>query len=209
MQWFLKARLTCTLIIVASSNCALGQNEINAADLGEFSGPIVVQWIEHDGPDRKMVVMEPVNFRESSGREWQVPVGAIVDGASIPRFLWSFGSPFVGDYRRASIVHDYFCQTKSEPWQDVHRMFYLASLASGVSKSKATIMYLGVRGGNRRWTRFQLHGMGASKTHTQTIVSEWTISEEQFNEIVKIIELNNPSLDEIDVILDSYESKSH
>lgn len=204
MQWLLKTRLACTLIFVASSNCALAQIEINFEDLGKFSGPVVVEWIEHDGPDRKMVVMESITFRESSGREWQVPEGAIIDGASIPKFLWTFiGPPFVGNYRRASVFHDYYCQTKMEPWQDVHRMFYLASLTDGVSKPTASMMYAAVRGANPEWVEWMWQSVD-----TQTMESEWKISVQEYLEIVNFIESKTPSLDEIDEILDIYKSAS-
>jgi len=40
--------------------------------------------------------------------KYKVPVGYISDGSSIPRLFWvSIGSPFLPEFRSASIVHDY------------------------------------------------------------------------------------------------------
>src|ERR1041385_4295059 len=58
---------------------------------------------------------------------WDGILGTVIDGASIPQPLWSFmGGPYEGKYLAASVVHDYYCSTRLEPWRDVHRMFYEA-----------------------------------------------------------------------------------
>jgi Protein of unknown function (DUF1353) len=44
-----------------------------------------------------------------------VPAGAIVGGASIPQVFWSIiGGPFEDKYREASVIHDYYCEQKSD-----------------------------------------------------------------------------------------------
>ena len=72
-----------------------------------------------------------------------------MDGASIPRPLWSLvGAPYVGDYRRASIVHDYAVnKAAGDPDRRLaaDRMFYHACREGGCSIWQATILYLGVR----------------------------------------------------------------
>ena len=120
---------------------------------GQFQGQVVVAWLQTEaGPDRDMRLMERFAFRDPNGTEWSVPAGAVINGASIPRVLWTLvGSPFVGDYRRASVVHDHFCRVKTKPWQAVHRMFYDAMLAGGVSVSRAKTMYAAVYGEGPRW----------------------------------------------------------
>jgi hypothetical protein len=81
------------------------------------------------------------------------PAGAEVDGASIPAFLWSgVGSPFVGDYRRATVVHDVECERRQEPHRAVHRMFYEAMLCDGVEAHRAKTMYFAVRVFGPKWT---------------------------------------------------------
>ena len=62
-----------------------------------------------------------------------------MDGASIPRFFWRFiGSPFIGRYRRASVIHDVHCNLKCHSSAQVHRVFYEMML-------KAWAMWLAVR----------------------------------------------------------------
>jgi len=76
------------------------------------------------------------------GTTLTAPAGTATDGASIPRFFWRvIGSPFVGLYRRATVVHDVYCVTRSEPHEAVHEMFLEAMRSDGVSASKASAMY--------------------------------------------------------------------
>ncbi|MCP3916817.1 MAG: DUF1353 domain-containing protein [bacterium] len=89
-----------------------------------------------------MQLVEDFTYVQATGLRWHAPSGSIVDGASIPRLLWSWpGAPFTGKYRRASVVHDVACQTKVRPWQSVHRMFYEACRCGGVGLFKASAMY--------------------------------------------------------------------
>ena len=78
---------------------------------GSFSNDPQTRWITDDGaPDRNMEILERFSFVDPKGREWVAPAGTVVNGASIPRALWTVvGSPYTGDYRRASIVHDKAC----------------------------------------------------------------------------------------------------
>jgi Protein of unknown function (DUF1353) len=113
---------------------------------GYFSGNPRTEWLEHSGPDRNMRVLEQFSFTDTK-RTWNVPADyAGLNGASIPRFLWSLvGAPYVGDYRRAAIVHDYFCQTAPSQRREVDKMFYRACRAGGCSIAEAAVLYLGVR----------------------------------------------------------------
>jgi hypothetical protein len=83
---------------------------------------------------------------------WSVPSGTRVDGASIPSVFWSIiGAPYTGKYREASVIHDYFCETKSRHWKAVHRVFLDGMLARGVDKIQAQLMYLAVYRFGPRW----------------------------------------------------------
>jgi Protein of unknown function (DUF1353) len=102
---------------------------------------------------RTFQLSAPYVFRDSKCRNWQVPEGATVDGASIPRPLWSLiGGPFEGKYRNASVIHDWFCDRRTRPWQHVHRMFYDGMLAMGVPSAQANLMYMAVYYGGPRWS---------------------------------------------------------
>jgi hypothetical protein len=99
-----------------------------------------------------MTVKAPFGYQDKSCVTWQVPVNAAVDGASIPSAFWSIiGGPWDGQYRDASVVHDWYCAVRTRRWQDVHRMFYEAMLTSGVNATKAHLMYLAVYYGGPRW----------------------------------------------------------
>lgn len=69
-----------------------------------------------------------------------------MDGASIPAPLWSaVGSPYTGDYRRVSVVHDVACQNPAVPRREADQMFYQTCLAGGCSAGQAELLYAGVR----------------------------------------------------------------
>lgn len=121
-----------------------------AAAPGTFSGPVRVEWPENHS--RVMVVLNDVHFMDSKGVVWTAPAGAVVDGASIPRIVWSIiGSPFIGRYRRASVIHDVYCKTKDRSAQEVHDVFREMMLADRVPKVKAFVMFQAVDKGGPRW----------------------------------------------------------
>lgn len=116
---------------------------------GSFQGDVNTKWISNG---RGMQLTESFAFTDALGRVWEVPKGTIVDGASIPRVLWTIvGAPFAGKYRKASVIHDYFCETMSRPWQDVHKAFFDAQLAEGNSEYHAKLLYGGVYAWGPRW----------------------------------------------------------
>lgn len=116
----------------------------------QFSGPVDVRWLTED--KRKMMLLESVSFLDKNDVVWTAYQYDTIDGASIPEFLWDdVGSPYVGFYRRASVIHDVYCQRKSRPAQDVHNCFKEMMLADGVGKIKAEIMFQAVNRFGPRW----------------------------------------------------------
>jgi len=114
-----------------------------------FKGSVVAEWLNDS---RAMRLTQPLTFISADGNQWHVPGGAVVDGASIPQVFWTIiGSPFSGNYRRASVIHDYFCQKRNAPWRNVHSVFHEAMLASGVNRQKAWVMYKAVLWFGPRW----------------------------------------------------------
>ena len=121
---------------------------------GEFSATPKIEFIDTPGaPNRNVRVIEDFTFTQANnGTVWEAPSGSLVNGASIPRVLWTLvGSPFTGDYVYASIVHDVACEARTRPWRDTHYMFYLACLAGGTRPGRAKLMYLAVRNFGPRW----------------------------------------------------------
>ena len=107
-------------------------------NINSFSGNPKTEWLPNG---RDMRLLEAFSFADTE-RIWTAPAGAIINGASIPKMMWSLiGSPFVGRYRNASVLHDYYFTVRTEPTVDVNHMFYKAMLASGVSVLKANIMW--------------------------------------------------------------------
>lgn len=120
---------------------------------GAFSGEPELRWLTSPKGGRKMTLLRPFTFTEAaSGRVWEAPQNLVVDGTSIPRALWTFvGSPYTGDYRRASIVHDKACEdfpTDGPERKAADEMFMLACRAGGCGRRQARLLYLGVRIGS-------------------------------------------------------------
>ncbi|MEP2103292.1 MAG: DUF1353 domain-containing protein [Parasphingorhabdus sp.] len=117
--------------------------------MAHYTGRPRFEWDE-DG--RIMTLLNRFAFIDDVRLVWSVPANARVDGASIPKFAWSIlGSPFVGRYRKASVVHDWYCDIRTRSWKATHRMFYEAMRTSKVSGAKARIMYGAVYYAGPRW----------------------------------------------------------
>ena len=115
-----------------------------------FSGEPATLWRTQPGVDRDMELLDDFWFRDRAGRQWDAPKGTTIDGASIPRALWTLvGSPYTGEYRRASVVHDVACEAAgsgdSPARRAADRMFYEACRAGGCPVREAIILYVGVR----------------------------------------------------------------
>lgn len=118
-----------------------------------FEGQVDAQWLRQAGEDRDMRLLSDFAFIDSRGIRWDAPAGRTINGASIPEILWSkiVGTPYIGDYRRASVVHDVACEDRVKPHEEVHRMFYDAVLCDGVSEERAFLMYAAVRLFGPKW----------------------------------------------------------
>jgi hypothetical protein len=137
--------LAVTLVFVLC-----GTNTGSTQSLGKFKGELVLKRLDGDG--RTMELAAPFTYIDSRGIEWAVPAGTRVDGASIPRPLWSIiGAPFTGRYVEASVIHDYYCGTQARHWKAVHKVFLEGMLARGVDKLQAQLMYLAVYRFGPRW----------------------------------------------------------
>jgi len=111
--------------------------------------PVQVELLK-DG--RSLRLLKTYYFTDSKGITWIAHEGSVVDGASIPRSLWSLsGSPLVGKYRDASIVHDVYCVSREHSHEATHHMFWELMIASGVSDWKAQKMWVAVNLGGPKW----------------------------------------------------------
>ncbi|HEU0210272.1 MAG TPA: DUF1353 domain-containing protein [Candidatus Udaeobacter sp.] len=128
----------------ASTNTAVDPRAIDqtipgATTWGHYNGEPVTKW----NPDgRTMTLLTELRYTDPHGQVWVAPIGSVVDGASIPRYLWSImGGPFEGRYRNASVLHDVAYGEHNRPWQECDRMFYYAMRCSGVGAAEAKTMY--------------------------------------------------------------------
>ena len=195
---------------------------------GRYTAPLILEPLA-DG--RRMKLYRGFGFVDSAQRDWPVPAEAIVDGASIPRALWSvIGGPFEGKYRDASVIHDYYCDVRTRAWREVHRVFYDAMRASEVSELRAKIMYAAVYYEGPRWNDTVVHNSNVKGMAAVTLGRDASVSFDvekfdsasandflkpggtsvrsegqaalELNVLAEAIAQTNPSLDEIDDALD-------
>lgn len=150
--------LACFVFLAAFAVCASNQEPAEGVNAegspnvtnAEESPSVPPKWGYYDGdpvtkwnPDgRTMTLLTELRYTDPHGVEWIAPIGSVVDGASIPRYLWSImGGPFEGQYRNASVLHDVAYGEHKRPWQDCDRMFYYAMRCSGVNAGQAKTMY--------------------------------------------------------------------
>lgn len=141
------AKAADTNVLINSNNSEIGQDpDLDSRSF--FGNPTF--FLSDDG--YSFVVAENFGYKDSKGVIWEVPKGFISDGASIPRAFWSvIGSPFSGKYRVAAVLHDYYVNDKTRPYEDVNSMFYESMIQSGVSKTNASILYSAVKISGPKW----------------------------------------------------------
>ncbi len=116
---------------------------------GYYSSSPVTRW---DPDGRDMTLLNELRYTDPDGVVWIAPAGSVVDGASIPRSLWSvMGGPFEGRYRNASVLHDVAYDQHNRPWQDCDRMFYNAMRCSGVGAVESKTMYYALYKFGHHW----------------------------------------------------------
>ena len=120
--------------------------------MGHFVGKVKTAWLNHDGAYRRMRLLEDFAYVDKNGDKWLAPKGTIVDGASIPKFFWRFiGSPFIGNYRQSSVVHDYLCQKRFASHKIVHNLFAEMIKVEGVGFFKRKAMSFAVKTLGPKW----------------------------------------------------------
>lgn len=175
-----------------------------------FSGNPKTEWLAHPtAGDREMALLEDFSFTDAAGKVWPAPKGARINGASIPRALWStVGSPYTDDYRNASVVHDVACDGATPAQRRAaDRMFREACIVGGCSEPQARLLYLGVRLGawadskafaaplpSRRKSLFRLPGRKSD--------AEIRILARYTEGAARLLALGaNPTLKEIDAVI--------
>jgi len=174
-----------------------------AAGQGRFVGKVVVEWLD-DPFVPKMQLREDFGFEDAAGKLWLARQGQVLDGAALPpMFRTIIGMPFDGDYRRSSVVYDYYCHAMTEPWRAVHRMFYHAAVTEGVDEAHAKLMYAAVYAAGMRW---ETPGSSCFKScHAAAPALAWkpAVDEKDVAPVIEWVRQANPALEEIDARLDT------
>ena len=177
------------------------QPSLGGAKWGYYSGEPVTKW----NPDgRTMTLLTELRYTDPHGEVWVAPIGSVVDGASIPRYLWSvMGGPFEGKYRNASVLHDVAYGEHNRPWWDCDRMFYNAMRCSGVSVGEAKTMYYALYKFGRHWKFPIKRGKpvkyeGELVARGEQIPRAIPVNPEQINEARDWISNTDPTLEQIE-----------
>ena len=206
-------RLTVFSIAIAAllGGCGSGKGPawtmgaVQSHKWGFYSGYPETRW---DPDGRTMTLLNELRYTDPQGMVWLAPAGSKVDGASIPRSLWTFmGGPFEGKYRNASVLHDVAYDQKKRPPEDCDRMFYNAMRCSGVSAVEAKTMYYALYRFGHHW-RFPIKRAKKVKP-SELAAQEEPVEETQYphaqpasaadiNATRDWIRGNDPSLEEIE-----------
>ncbi len=188
------------LAITIASLCTVALS----AERAGFSGKVVVELLDGIEFAYKLRLLEDFAYTDASGKVWLARKGGILDGESVPRDLYSLGGlPYPAEYRRAAVVHDYFCRVRTEPWRQVHRTFYQASIVEGVGEAQAKALYAVVYAGGWRWEQ---KGSSCYRScHAAGPLLAWkpeaALAEVQ--PVLQWIAQDRPTLDEIDARMDA------
>jgi hypothetical protein len=173
----------------------------DGAKWGYYTGNPVTRW----NPDGlTMTLLSEMRYTDPHGIAWVAPAGSTVNGASIPRSLWSLmGGPFEGKYRDASVLHDVAYEQHKRPWQDCDRMFYNAMRCSGVSAVEAKTMFYALYRFGHHW-KFPIKRAkpvkfeGAMVARGVEIPRAIPVNENDVNEARDWIRRAQPSLQQIE-----------
>ncbi|MDQ3199637.1 MAG: DUF1353 domain-containing protein [Verrucomicrobiota bacterium] len=170
---------------------------------GYFTGSPVTRW----NPDgRSMTLLNELRYTDPNGAVWLAPAGSTVDGASIPRPLWSFmGGPFEGRYRNASVLHDVAYTQKNRPPADCDRMFYNAMRCSGVGPIESKTMYYSLLRFGWHWDfsvkrakPFKVDRKLVARAEKAEIPQAAAVSREEIESAESWVRNSQPSADEIE-----------
>ncbi|HET7512166.1 MAG TPA: DUF1353 domain-containing protein [Chthoniobacterales bacterium] len=201
-------QLLCFLAVTLGlSACAHSPHSEPQADTashpwGYYSGAPVTRW-NADG--RSMTLLQDFSYTDPKGVVWVAPAGSVVDGASIPRSLWTFmGGPFEGRYRNASVLHDVAYTMQNRPPQDCDRMFYDAMRCSGVGAVEAKTMYYALLRFGWHWKfpikrakPFKIGRKMVARAEVQ-LPADVPAAQQQILSARDWIRLNSPSVEQIE-----------
>jgi hypothetical protein len=171
---------------------------------GHYSGYVEARW-ENDG--RTMTLLSELRYTDPKGVVWIAPAGSVVDGASIPRSLWSLmGGPFEGRYRNASVLHDVAYDQKNRTHEVCDQMFYNAMRCSGVSAVDAGMMYYSLRKFGHHWKHPKAEPV---KVDEEIVARAEPVEQNDIDAIRVWIRNSAPNLQQIEQRADAGSGGSH
>lgn len=185
------------LILLCALVCTGAAGAI-AADSG-FSGRVAVELLDNIENDHRLRLLEDFSFRDPNGRVWTARAGGIVDGMPAPagKPAW-FRLQYPGRLRKAAVVHDYYVAEKREPWRDVHRMYFYANLAEGVSSPEAKIAYMLIYAAGWRWEPRGSSCYGSCHAAASILAWRPDVEIDSLQPLTDWIWASDPGLDDID-----------
>ncbi len=123
------------------------------------------------------------------------------------------GSPYTGDYRNASVVHDIACiGANKKQRKAADRMYYHACRRGGCTKWQALVQYLGVRigawlPGVTLWTAATKSAKTASQRYQQVAAVNSIVG--TFYELAAMLEPRSDELEiaEVELLVEEYLAK--
>jgi hypothetical protein len=195
-HWRRRSRV---LAIAAACLCTLS---VYAREAG-FSGRVVLELLDEAAFPHKLRLLEDFAFTDQGGKLWLARKGGILDGETVPRALSSLNDlPYGAEYRKSAVIHDYFCRVRTEPWRQVHRALYEASIAEGLSGGDAKILYAVVYAGGWRWEQKGSSCYGSCHAVAASLAWRPAVTSDEVEPVLQWIGRNGPTLDEIDARLD-------
>ncbi len=174
------------------------------ADQPGFSGKVVVEVIDEIEYVHKLRLLEDFSFTDAGGKVWLAREGGILDGETVPRQFYFFERlPYLAEYRKAAVVHDYFSRIRTEPWRLVHRTLYHASIAEGVAEVQAKMLYATVYAGGWRWEVSASSCFRSCHVAAHSLTWKPAATAAEVQPVLQWIERDAPALEDIDARLDA------
>ena len=175
-----------------------------SANEAGFSGKVVLELLDEVQFVHKLRLLEDFAFTDASGKVWLARKGGILDGESVPRELYASGDlPYLAEYRKSAVLHDYFCRARTEPWRQVHRALYDASVVEGVSEGQARALYAVVYAGGWRWEPKESSCYRSCHVAATSLTWKPAATPEEIQPVLQWIAQTAPTLDAIDARLDA------
>lgn len=170
----------------------------------QFEGKVVVEVLDDVELDHKLRLLEDFSFRDEHGKLWLVPAGAAIDGTSLPHTLRALpGLPPETEFRKASVVHDYYTRTRQDTWRDVRHMLYSASLYEGLSPAEAKLLYAAVYAGSWRWEPRTSSCYRSCHAAATMLAWQPDVTQNELQPVVDWLHQTDPSLQEIEQRVDA------